>query len=71
MGIGIRRNTKSFWGGLGVGGVSRLRNEPVLFNQRSMFYTAWKMYLSAADKVWLGYSGLRPRPTLGSAPIFC
>ena len=62
-------NGDGTWVGcLGVSGVSRLRsNEPVLLNQCSMFYTAWKMRLLDADCVyiiiWLrfwGYPGSAP-----------
>jgi len=55
-----------------VNGVSRLCNEPVLFNQYAMFCTVWKMRLSAADCVyiWLGFWELRPTdPNRDSAPI--
>ena len=49
-----------------LGGVSRLRNEPVLFNQCSVFYTAWKLRVSCRLSWLLGASSLDPNR--GSAP---
>ena len=54
----------------------RLHNEPVLFNQCSVFYTAWKMRLSAGNCVYIsgligfwkfwGLPRLCPNTSLGS-----
>jgi len=36
-------------------------NKPVIFNQCSMVYTAWKMRLSATESVWLSFWSLCPQ----------
>jgi len=66
VGLGICRNSMGFRGGVGLGwgesgvgvyGVSRLRHVPLLVDQRSLFYTAWKMRLSATECVYISGSG--------------
>jgi len=52
---------------VGVCGVNRLHNEPVLFHQCLMFSTAWTMRLSAEDCVSI--SGLASGGYRGSASI--
>jgi len=64
-------NGPPIWNGTWGGWVdiSRLRNEPVPFNQCSVFYTTWKMSLSAAVCVHISFGGLCSQTSTGVLPL--